>query len=287
MRKTYVLLLTVLAFAGVITASFHGKERDAVVLDLPPVGVWDESSLSRPMRAVSDAEIVAAPDGYMLGTDTLLNGAYRTRSVEIVADGDNTGNYIIKQIYGYDTDCRATVSGNTISIPVQELYRVMMTDTESAPVSICRIDVAAGKFDAVNPLTGTIAPDGSITLDPWGLVVLEKGSYYGTLVVGVRGTVMRRCNATLQGVDFSDKTTRKWGVIVSQPYLNRLEVENFANSGETVGMTLASDGKISMPSQYVGTNSLGHVFTFSIDASKPSSTSHTYIIVPGSAVIVL
>ena len=273
MKKTYVLLLTVMAFAGIVTASFHGKGGDAVVLDSSPVGVWEESPLSRPMCAVSYAESVAAPGGYMLDTDTLLNGAYRTRSVEIVADGNNTGNYIIKQIYGYDTDCRATVSGNTISIPVQELYRVMMTDTESAPVSICRIDVAAGKFDAVNPLTGIIAPDGSITLDPWGLVVLEKGSYYGTLVVGVRGTVMRRCNATLQAVDFNDKTTRKWGVIVSQPYRNRLEVENFANSGETVGMTLSSDGKISMPSQYVGTNSLGHVFTFSIDASRPNPTS--------------
>ena len=273
MKKTQLLLISVLAVAGAVMASVAGLRRSAVVIDSPAHGVWEESHSAVPAR-MPDSEAPAVDlGGYKIGTDTLLNGAYRTRSVEIVPDGENTGNYVIKQIYGYDTNCRATVNGNTISIPVQELYRVMMTDTESAPASICRIDIAAGKFDAVNPLTGTIAPDGSITLDPWGLVVLEKGSYYGTLVVGVRGTVMRRCNATLQAVDFSDKTTRKWGVIVSQPYLNRLEVENFANSGETVGMTLASDGKISMPSQYVGTNSLGHVFTFSIDASRPNPTS--------------
>lgn len=273
MKKTQLLLISVLAVAGAVMASVAGVRQSAVVIDSPIHGVWEESHSAMPARMPDSAAPTVDPGGYKIGTDTLLNGAYRTRSVEIVPDGENTGNYVIKQIYGYDTNCRATVNGNTISIPVQELYRVMMTDTESAPASICRIDIAAGKFDAVNPLTGTIAPDGSITLDPWGLVVLEKGSYYGTLVVGVRGTVMRCCNATLQAVDFSDKSTRKWGVIVSQPYLNRLEVENFANSGETVGLTLASDGKISMPSQYVGTNSLGHVFTFSIDASRPNPTS--------------
>ena len=221
----------------------------------------------------NNAPSVESIGGYKLCTDTLTSGAWRTRSVELAVKDASKGEVVIKQIYGNPTTCNATVNGSDITIQPQLLYRVMVSDTESAPVWICPIDTAKNIFSYTDPVRGQVTENGTIKLQPWGLFVIEEGPHKNLCVLAVKGSAFRPCNATIEAVNFSTKATDVWGVILKQPYQNLVEVENFGNSGETVGLQLSSDRKVVMPSQYLGTNSLGQVFTYSIDATKPNPTA--------------
>lgn len=274
MKKLVLSLMAVAALIGVALA-MASTTSPAYGIEEESPGIWRQGNVEPAVLPRTTPLLGAAAEagGFYLDTDTLQNGAWRTRSMEMEVVDKNTGKVVIKQIYGYDTECAATVDGNVISIPVQSLYRVMVNDTASAPVSICPVDLTAQTFDPSHPLTGTIASDGTMTLPSWGLVVLEHGPYYGYVAVAMRSSLYRPCNTTFSAVDFLTKKEVKWGVIMTQPYGNRVAMENFANSGETISLGLSPDGSVEMPSQYVGTNTLGKVFTYSIDAGKTNPTA--------------
>lgn len=208
-------------------------------------------------RLVSLSPRTATPAsvaGFYLETDTVNSaGAYRTRSSRIVESTNAAGNVQVMQLYGSTlTDCFANVSGSTITFPTTGVVPVTNSDGATAMAAICPVDFAAGTVYVGQPLKGIIEADGTIRLPAWGIFVINGNEL--TSVAVVLCSEMHRTNAYMTGTQYGTTGVVEWGVNVSQPFKNRVVVENIANTGEKAVLDLLPDGTVQITPQYMGTS---------------------------------
>lgn len=224
--------------------------------NLSPVpGDWHmaQGIAPRPVNTSARTATPASVAGFYLETDTVnTSGAYRTRSSRIVESTNAAGNVQVMQLYGSSlTDCFANVSGSTITFPTTGVVPVSNGDGATAMAVICPVDFTTGTVYVGQPLKGVIEADGAIRLPAWGIFVVDDSDL--TPVAVCLCSEMHRANAVMTGTQFGTSYSVEWGVIVSQPYKNRVLVENIANTGETAVVDLLSDGSVLITPQYMGT----------------------------------
>lgn len=221
----------------------------------PIAGGWSATSgvAPRKLTLTTRTATPASVAGFYLETDTVsTDGAYRTRSSRIVESTNEAGNVQVMQLYGSAlTNCYANVSGSTITFPTTGVVPVSNSDGATAMAVICPVDFATTTVYVGQPLKGTIEADGTIRLPSWGIFVVD-GSNLSAVAVSLCSE-LRRANAYMTGTQFGTSSTVEWGVIVSQPYRNRVVVENIANTGEPAVLDLLSDGSVQITPQYMGT----------------------------------
>lgn len=221
----------------------------------PIQGHWSATSGVAPRRVTLSPRTAtpASVAGFYLETDTVnTTGGYRTRSSRIVESTNEAGNVQVMQLYGSSlTNCFANVSGSTITFPTTGVVPVSNSDGATAMAVICPVDFATGTVYVGQPLKGTIEADGTIRFPAWGIFVVD-GSDLNAVAVCLCSE-MHRANAYMTGTQYGTSSTVEWGVIVSQPYKNRVVVENIANTGEPAVLDLLSDGSVQVTPQYMGT----------------------------------
>ena len=206
--------------------------------------------------------VMAAPSrAAVLNSAVDLVGSYVQTSVSLVGSAGDSGNatkitlgedensIVIERFWSnqYTPDylvVKATVdvATSTISIPSQYVY----TDDTFGPVSLVKTITGAPLRD--EPITATIAADGSISLtSPWALYI-DEGTYKDQYIFANYNTRLRPANAKIEFKTYAQPDLiYSYDVLVEQTGVNTLEITNIANAGLVTEATLGGDRTMSVP----------------------------------------
>lgn len=73
----------------------------------------------------------------------------------------------------------------------------------------CPLDVVNMKFYPNKPIEGVVKADGSIELPSWGIFVVDESGQNASVVQANINTCMKKANAMMSGVNYSDGKTRQ------------------------------------------------------------------------------
>ena len=216
-----------------------------------PFAVSDSimSAMRAPRRAASLSTAADLVGSYVQTSTSLAGSAGDSGNATKISLGEEENSIIIERFWsnqytpGY-LEVKGTVdlATATISIPAQQVY----TDATYGPVSL--VKTATGAPLRNEPITATIAADGSITLtSPWGLYV-DEGTMKDQYIYANYNTRLRPANATLQFKTYAEPNLLyNYDVLVEQTGVNTIEITNFANAGLVTEATLGGDRTMSIP----------------------------------------
>lgn len=186
------------------------------------------------------------------------DGSCSTNGVMKVKRIDDTNVQIIN-LWGLTDTLQATydAAAGTLKITPAQIYQ----HSTYGPVWACSMDLAKRVYSTTTPITATVSDDGTITLGAWGVIVTEGDSKGGSFGVYSKSE-LKPCNATMSSVIYNGKSltntdsVQTYGVYVSQPYDNEIEIVNFVNNGATVKARLKPDSTVTISPQRIFTNML-------------------------------
>ena len=186
------------------------------------------------------------------------DGSCSTNGVMKVKRIDDTNVQIIN-LWGLTDTLQATydAAAGTLKITPAQIYQ----HSTYGPVWACSMDLAKRVYSTTTPITATVGDDGIITLGAWGVIVTEGDSKGGSFGVYSKSE-LKPCNATMSSVIYNGKSltntdsVQTYGVYVSQPYDNEIEIVNFVNNGATVKARLKPDSTVTISPQRIFTNML-------------------------------
>ena len=216
-----------------------------------PISVSDSvmSVMRAPMRLASLSSVADLTGSYVQTSTSLAGSAGDSGNATKISLGEEPNSIVIERFWSnqYTPDylvVKATVdiSSSTISIPSQVVY----TDDTYGQISLVKTTTGAPLRD--EPITATIAADGSITLtSPWGLYV-DAGNYKDQYLYANYNTRLRPANATLRFRTYSEPNLLySYDILVEQTGVNTLEITNFANAGLVTEATLSGDRTMTIP----------------------------------------
>ena len=196
--------------------------------------------------------------GWYMEQDSVMTssgGAMRNYTAQLGVYSGTEGNVQVLRMSGVPfTNCHATVSGSTISIPAGNYCPVSNSSGQTAMALVCPLDPAQMIYDPKGTITGTIADDGTITLPAWGIFVVDSTGHSASIVQGNYGTTLSKANAVMSGTRILSSGTEEFSypVNITQPNSNRLVVENFGNTGLPVFVNVTYNGRLELAPQYMG-----------------------------------
>lgn len=147
----------------------------------------------------------------------------------VIADG--SAKMINVYSYGDTIDVNYNVSTGAFSIPAQKLYHFdTYGDVYACPVSFSS---GAVTYSTTGSISGTVADDGTITLQPWGIFVIS-GDYTGSVVNAFYMSAWHPKNATIKTYNAKHVLT-SYSAYVEQNADNEIRVYNFSNTGNVTG----------------------------------------------------
>lgn len=185
-------------------------------------------------------------------------GAITVSGVVTIKKVDDT-HAVLYNLWGVpDTlQCTYDLSAGTVAITPAKIY----DHSTYGPIWACSMDLGKKTYSNTNPITGTIAADGTITLGAWGVIVVSGESKGGAFGIYSQ-SVLKPTNATISEVIYDGKkvtntdSVRTYPVYLNQTYDNEVEIVNFTNNGAVVKMRLKTDKSVSISPQRIFTNAL-------------------------------
>jgi hypothetical protein len=230
---------------------------ESLTLALDTSNAWKVGTSTRSTAKYVSSRRVTANDvvGFYIDTDTVSTGtSYRIRSSKITADTSEDGDVLVNQLYGIQlTNCHAYVSGNTFKIPAAEVVDVSTTSGGTVKGVICPVDLEASTVNTKGAIEGTILDDGTIVLPSWGIFVVTSSGVTQVSNV-IKTSILRKCNASVTAKVYNTDNTSEWGVVVKQTYKNRIEIENFSNTGASVEADLDHNKVVEVTPHYMGSS---------------------------------
>lgn len=165
------------------------------------------------------------------------------------------------------------LSAMTITIPNQ----IVGTHSTYGDMDLAYC-TSTGAPDRTQPVTGTIAADGSITIDDWWGIYPASST---TLTFGLYGdTRMGKVNGTMTHTiyDPNTLTTTQTSskISISQTSAKYIEVLNFGGFGKVVKISLRRDSTATISSQHALSNSTSYWYTYRCTYSDDMSRINTY-----------
>ena len=198
--------------------------------------------------------------GWYMEHDSVMTnsgGAMRNYTAQLATWSGTQGNVQVVRMSGVPfTGCYATVSGNTITIPAGNYCPVSNSSGATTLALVCPLDPDKMVYDPKGKITGTIADDGTITLQSWGIFVVDSTGHGASVVQANFYTSMERANGLMSGMTVpstGEPQLMQYPVRISQPNANRLVVDNFGNTGLSVFVNVSYTGRLEVAPQYMGT----------------------------------
>lgn len=227
--------------------------------------VWQVSTTPYNAPRLQGAK-TATPEqvaGWYLEFDTVItkNGYSLQRyNARLETSSSSKGNVQITQFSGVPfTDCYATLSGSTLTIPAGNYCPVSNSAGATTLALCCPLDPNQMVFYPDKPIVGTVQENGNIVFPSWGIFVVDSTGQGASVVQANINTRLERANAIMSGTDYKSNELRQWPVRINQTNSNRLEVENFGNTGRPAFVDLFYNGRIEVAPQYMGTTQYGEV----------------------------
>lgn len=224
---------------GQLSLTSPGKTLDARSSD---------SSLrnSLPVRRGSLKDVSALQGNYVMTCRSLLSSSYgdtgQSADISVV---EGTDSIVITNFWSIGMRLKAAVDPATGKVVIPNQVVGQMTDNGPIDIAFCNPN---GTPDRKKAIEGYVDEDGKINITSWwGIYVVEGANKDRYAYVG-NATLLERSNARMS-FNFSNGSKVDFGVIVRQPYTNRVEVVNFGNYGMTVNIDLNSDRSGVIPSQ--------------------------------------
>lgn len=243
------------------SATLVAQAEQVMPLDLSS-GRTTPTPLSTPIVISDSGALQQAPGARAASLSSVseLVGSYVQTSVSLAGSAGDSGNatkislgagdntIVIERfwsnLYTPYLKVNATVdlASAKISIPAQVVY----SDDTFGPISLVKTTNGSPLRD--EPITASIASDGSITLDsPWGLYVDSEGDNKDKYLYANYNTRLRPANATLRFKTYKDAgIVYSYDILVEQTGSNKLEITNFANAGLVTEATLGGDRTMSI-----------------------------------------
>jgi len=257
------------------------------------------SVMMTPRRAASISSAADLVGSYVQTSVSLAKGAGDSGNCTKISLGESDNSIIIERfwsnLYTPYLKVKATVdiATATISIPTQQVY----TDETYGAISL--VKTINGNPLRNEPITATIADDGSITLtSPWGLYI-DSGENKDMYVYANYNTRLRPANATLQFKTYANPDVLLgYDVLVEQTSSNTLSITNLANAGLVTEATLSGDRTMNIPYvpveyypfkgyilslypvsdfQYNSTNNSIQYYTFGLNSKPAAADDNTTI----------
>ena len=201
-------------------------------------------------RAVSSLPSTVAELDYAVGSK-----ARSARGiVRLVQQG--TDSCLVVNLWALADTLHAAVdmSSGTLSIMPGKVYQ----HATYGPIWICFYDAATNSFSDKKAISGTIAQDGSIKLDGWGIFVVQ-GQYRGGAFARYQASDLKPTNAVMHDTilnvnNINDRSqTASYPIYIDSVAQNRVQIVNFANLGAIVNAYLGTDGTVEIAPQRVAT----------------------------------
>lgn len=221
--------VTAHALSRFATPQAQGLRLESPVLD----GALDKTpafkaavgyDVVHPLKTVAAVKRAAALKGSAyIAKDVNHQGRVYTAPMTIEPiTGDEDGNplentFELYNIYGTGSLINMTVDpeAGTVAIPSQT---VMMHQTYGE-VKVCPIGQTATGFtyNDREPITGVINADGSISLNPWGIIVTdESSSYRGAAFNFMLNSVWYPSNATVKATNVKSASAEEYPIYIEQ-----------------------------------------------------------------------
>lgn len=183
---------------------------------------------------------------------TTVNGIVTIKKVD-------DSHAVLYNLWGLaDTlQCSYDLAAGTVSVSPAQIYN----HSTYGPIWACSMDLEKRVYSTTTPITGTIAADGTITLNPWGVIIVSGASKGGAFGIYTK-SVFTPTNATISEVIYDGKSVtntdsvRTYPVYVSQTYDNELSIINFTGNGAIVKMRLQPNQSVSISPQFIFNNAL-------------------------------
>lgn len=159
-----------------------------------------------------------------------------------------TDSIAIENFWGVGVTAKAYVdkAAGNFTIPAQYLYN--HTTYGAMWLALC---TPAGKPDYTQSLQGKILADGTLSISSWWGVFVKEGTQKDAILYAGHDAMIIPANGTMSCTPDGSTTPTTYNVVVSQKFLNMVEVINFGNHGQTVNIDLNSDFGGNIPQQSV------------------------------------
>lgn len=170
------------------------------------------------------------------------------------------GKATIINVYSYGDTLNVDydVTTGTFSIPVQKVKHFdTYGDVYACPASFEGGDVS---YSTTGSIGGTVLDDGTITLQPWGIFVID-GDYAGSVVNAFYMSAWHPANATINTYNAKHVLT-SYKAYVEQNATDEIRVYNFSNSGNAAFASLKGTNELRFSPQEVWYNADYGAFYF-------------------------
>lgn len=251
------------AVSQAVNSSFAGEVKELIGAD-PQVSFNPDGKFITPSDSVMQLRKVSATPHPIASVDELV-GSYVQNAYTLTTSSGDTGNATsITRVEDTDTivierfwcnnnpqfavKAYVDTKAGTISIPSQVMY----TDASvNSTISLC-VCTTAGKPDRTAKIQGVIDAEGNISLTSWwGFFVDEGDKYKDLFICAYQGSTFRKANGNIRYHLPNDEGLYGYDVRITQKLDNVVTVENFANYGLSIDLTLNADRTGSVPNAVV------------------------------------
>ena len=224
-------------------------------------GTWQVTTKA-PRRSAAKAKTLASSFSAAEYDTKSKDGTISVSGVVTIVRTSDT-DAVVYNLWGLTDTLKATYNeeAGTLSITPGKIY----DHSTYGAVWACSMNSAGTTYSVTNPIVATIGDDGTLTLAPWGVLVVE-GQYKGGGFGIYSKSVLKPTNATISEVNYNGKSVtvtdsvRTYPVYVEQTYDNQVQIVNFTNNGATVSMRLKADKTATIVPQTIFTNAMYGAF---------------------------
>ena len=237
--------------------------------DLPQYTVTAPAAPAKVYRGAKVKTISSTSDlagDYVLSYQNYDTTGYDGGNLVEISAVTGTDSILIDNFYGYAVKAKIDISAMTIAIPCTYLE-----STAYGEVYLVYFNPDSLTYSTTTEITGTIAVDGTITLNTgWGAIITSgdnAGSYYGLFD---EGSTIEAVNGTMTYTTYNTtnqtSSTYTVKVVVAQECDSLVKVKNFYNKGTTIEIRLYASKMATISPQYVYLNTTYNVGWYLVGA---------------------
>ena len=212
-------------------------------------------------KASANAKFV---DSYAEFDYALKDGTKTAQAMVSIKPFSADSAYVIN-LYGLQDTLRAAydLTAGTISIKPGKIYN----HATYGPVWACPINSAGSSFSTTEPIVGSLAADGTVTLGSWAVLVVS-GNYRGSAFGSFSKSELKPTNASITEVlnNSGTDSTVVFPAYIEQTAKNEITLMNFSNNGAVVKARVNPDKTVEIAPQRIFSNSVyGDFFCYATD----------------------
>ncbi len=245
--------------------------------ELQPIGTALRSEEPFPASTMRKAPAYSAKivEGHYIAKDYVHEGDEINCIMQVAANADDPTMIHIHNFYGLEETIDAVIDVNTGALTILP-QRIWQSDSYG-DVYIFPISYVGDRvqYYPTQPVMGSIDANGVIRLGQWGAIV-GQGENTGLMLAAIDNSEYFPSNATMTATKISDgeESDITYPLLVEQDSPAEMKIYNFGTTGVPVRARVASDGLVTISSQFIANMGLyGAFHCFPINVNTIDKTN--------------